>query len=104
MEPAFIILHGTVLITIQDPGHGDSTSHILHILGGDLAGDIVRAGSVSDLVMDMDMVLTGTDMAVADMAGGDPLSTIPHVGVVGMVVQDLMDSMEIISMCIIMYT
>ena len=51
----------------------------------------------------MDMV---TDMAMAtmDVAGGVLLIIIRHVGVDGMEAQDLMDSMEIISMFIIMCT
>lgn len=101
MEPAIIIHPGMVHIIIQDPGHGDSTSHILHIMVGDSDGDIARAGLVWDLVMDMVMAPVIMVMDIGDVDGGAHLFIIPPVGVAGMVQQDLMVSTEIISTCII---
>ena len=66
----------------QDPGHGDSTSAIPLIMVGDLDGDIVRPGLVSDLAMDTDMEITVMDMEVVD--GGVLHFIIPLVGVDGM--------------------
>ena len=103
-ERVIIIHPGTELIITQDPGHGDSTLPILRISDGDLAGGTARAGlvlgsaSVMDMAMDMVMV---TAMQVA--VGGALLSIIRHVGVDGMEAQDLMDFMEVISTCTIMY-
>jgi len=45
-----------------------------------------------------------TVMDITDVAGGDPRFIIQPAGVAGTEVQDLMDSMEITSMYIIMYT
>jgi hypothetical protein len=92
-----------VHIIIRGLGHGDSTLDTPPILDGDLAGVMVQAGSVSDLVSvtAMDTVM---DMVTMDVAGGVRPITIPPVGVDGTEVRILMDIMEIISTYIIMFT
>jgi hypothetical protein len=93
--PVSIMHPGLEHIIIRDPGHGDSTLRILHISAGGLDGDMERVGLASD--SDSDMV-TGMDMAITDVAGGVRHIIIQPAGVAGMEPQDLMDSMEIISM------
>ena len=93
---------GMVPIIIQDPGHGDSISLTHHILAGDSDGVIVRVGSVSDLVSDMDMDIMV--MVTGAVAGGVRPFIIPPAGVAGMEHRGLMDTMEIHSMYIIMST
>ena len=101
MVLVFIMLPGMALIIIPDPGHGDSISAILLILDGGLDGVTARAGSVLDLVLDMDTEVTVTDTGV--VAGGVHHFIIPLVGVDGMEVQDLMDSTETTSMYTTIY-
>jgi len=95
MELDIIILPGTVLITIQDPGHGDLILLIPPILDGVSAGGTVKAGSVLVLALDTVMVDMVMDTVIPVAAGGDlPSITLP-VGVAGMEVRDLMASTEI---------
>jgi hypothetical protein len=99
MEPGSIMHPGMVLITTQDPGHGGSTLPILPISDGDSDGVIVQPGSVSDLVLDMDIM----DMDTTVVDGGDLPVIIRHTGVDGMVAQGLMGFMEITFMCTTMF-
>jgi hypothetical protein len=97
------MLPGTAHIIIRGPGAGDSILRTLLISVGDLVGDMVQVGLVSDLdsvmVTDMDM---GMDMDTMDVVGGVHLIIILLVGVAGMERRDLMDSTEIISTFTIM--
>ena len=93
---------GMVLIIIQDPGPGDSTLVTRRILDGVSVGDIARAGSV--MVTVLVMVTVDMDMGTEVVVGGVLRFIIRLFGVVGMEVQDLMASMEIISMYEIIFT
>jgi len=94
-EQDFIMLPGMAPIIIQDPGHGDSTSVILHTLDGDSAGDTVPHGLVLVSVMDTDTDITV--MVTGVVAGGDLPFIIRPFGADGMEAQGPQDSMEIIS-------
>jgi hypothetical protein len=94
---------GTALIIIRDHGPGDSIFAIHLTTVGVLDGVMVRAGLALDLDLVTDMVITDTDMAIMDVAGGDPVFIIRHVGVAGTVVHIPTVSMEIVSMYTTMY-
>ena len=96
-EPVIIIHRGMALIIIQDHGHGASILAIRLISVGGLDGDTARAGSASDLVMDMAMAI----MVTRVVAGGVLPFIILPAGVDGMAAQGLTVSMEIIFMYII---
>jgi hypothetical protein len=85
---------GLVIIIIQDPGRGDSTSATIHFMDGVLDGDTTWAGLTPDSDMDMD----STDVATV-AAGGVPLSIIRLIGVDGMVAQGHTDFTEDPSTC-----
>ena len=89
------------LIIIQDPGPGDLILPTHPISDGDSDGVIVRVGFRA--VLDSDMAMVMVNMVTGAVAGGVLPSITPHVGVAGMVVPDLMDFTEAISMCVTIF-
>src|SRR5665213_3027420 len=92
MAPDTITIPGLVIIIIQDPGRGDSTSVTIHFTDGALDGDTTGAGLTPDSDMDSTVVATV-------VAGGVLLSIIRLIGVDGTVAQGHTDFTEDPSTC-----